>query len=698
MCPNSVGHDECLVGPQSALLVEADSSTFLANTYATESGSDPGFCCRSDAPGSTGFGTVWFKFTATDTSAKISTCNNDPAKDSMFQVFAAGDSSTEERGCATLAMIACSDDVDDCGGGRHGKICVRNLTPGLTYYVMVAAKTSETKGVYQLDIRSPCFDEPIWIADDCNGDGLSDGCEIARGVGADCNLNLILDECEIADGTSLDCNGDSIPDECTSALRVFSPDSPSYSFGAAGAVDGDWVLIGNPYGIGDPDPRAGAAYLFHRTMLTWDKVARLEVPETGRRYFGNSVAMANDEAFVQDFANDEEGMTGVAGAVYVFGHDGADWRFQTKLVVDDPSEWSRTLCQVSVDGDYAAVSACFLGGWFGVPVPAVVYIFHRGSTGWNQEGKLTLPGSVTLGDYAWTIPISLNKNRLAIGAPWESFDDAFQPGAVYVYKRDATGWALESRLTAPDAYMHRNFGAALDLRGDRLVAAVGGAPVSPPMPGAPEMAFQFRRVGSVWGLDGSLSDASAYHSLLDSVAFINDGMTLVGAAGGPHGADFAYVFQRLSTGVWGKVATLGAPAQFSSSTVNYPTVVRAGRDFAIVGVWNPEPSNVEPHGSAYLFAISGGDCNQNGVTDGCDIRDRTSADCDHNGVPDECETLPPFDYDFDGDVDLIDLAGFQRCFTGPATVALCCRMFDSDPDGDVDGDDFVAFGRAFTGP
>jgi hypothetical protein len=61
---------------------------------------------------------------------------------------------------------------------------------------------------------------------------------------------------------------------------------------------------------------------------------------------------------------------------------------------------------------------------------------------------------------------------------------------------------------------------------------------------------------------------------------------------------------------------------------------------------------------------------------------------------------PPFDGDCDGDVDLIDLAGFQRCFTGPgpATVAPCCRMFDSDPDGDVDGGDFVAFNRAFAGP
>ena len=95
-----------------------------------------------------------------------------------------------------------------------------------------------------------------------------------------------------------------------------------------------------------------------------------------------------------------------------------------------------------------------------------------------------------------------------------------------------------------------------------------------------------------------------------------------------------------------------------------------------------------------------GGCNNNGVTDGCDLRDGTSDDCNHDGVPDECDALPPADSDFDGDIDLIDLAGFQRCFTGPgpAKPAPCCRMFDSEPDGDVDLADFVAFRGVFSGP
>ncbi len=37
--------------------------------------------------------------------------------------------------------------------------------------------------------------------------------------------------------------------------------------------------------------------------------------------------------------------------------------------------------------------------------------------------------------------------------------------------------------------------------------------------------------------------------------------------------------------------------------------------------------------------VTGPDCNENGISDGCDIRNGTSADCNRNLIPDECECL-----------------------------------------------------------
>jgi hypothetical protein len=58
------------------------------------------------------------------------------------------------------------------------------------------------------------------------------------------------------------------------------------------------------------------------------------------------------------------------------------------------------------------------------------------------------------------------------------------------------------------------------------------------------------------------------------------------------------------------------------------------------------------------------------------------------------------DVDRDGDVDLVDFAAYQRCFTGPgpATLGPSCDLFDFDFDLDVDLTDYRALATRLTGP
>lgn len=60
----------------------------------------------------------------------------------------------------------------------------------------------------------------------------------------------------------------------------------------------------------------------------------------------------------------------------------------------------------------------------------------------------------------------------------------------------------------------------------------------------------------------------------------------------------------------------------------------------------------------------------------------------------------PGDCDSDGDIDLVDFATFQLCFTGPGADMLppTCTCVDLDNDSDVDLVDFNNFQLAFTGP
>ncbi len=58
------------------------------------------------------------------------------------------------------------------------------------------------------------------------------------------------------------------------------------------------------------------------------------------------------------------------------------------------------------------------------------------------------------------------------------------------------------------------------------------------------------------------------------------------------------------------------------------------------------------------------------------------------------------DTDSDHDVDVVDFAFFQNCFTGQATSAspICLCFFDSDDDEDIDVVDYQALLLSFTGP
>jgi len=735
-CARSFGHDDCWNQHETwrALTVGADSSTFFANTYATESDSDPGFCCRGGAPGAKGLGTVWFKFTATDTSAKISTCNSDPAHDSLFQVFAAGDSSTEERACATLAMIACSDDVDDCGGGRHGKICVRNLVPGQTYYVMVASKTPETRGVYQLDIRSPCFEPPFWNADDCNDNGVPDGCEPGSATAADCNRNDLLDECDIARGNSPDCNANGVPDACditagtsldcqpngvpdecdlhpgngvycdcdddgvpddcdTPRARLVS-DPPLSSFGGLVAMNGDRLLVGGDYEKRGEDFRIPALDVFVRQDSKWVEEARIVLPdEIGQYAYASAIALDGDRAFVsvpQYYSQDPTDLS----AVYIYLRSESGWQFERKVTNPNPIGHRYFGRALDADQNRLAVSALRRGVDY--QSSGEVFLYHREGSDWVLDARIQSPDTPELVD-RFAEQIDLDGEVLAVGDYGYSGYLESRAGAVFIFRLQGTQWTYEAKIQSPVAPESPSFAYRIALR-DNVLIATGIAGVRPPN-SYPISGFVFVRQFGQWTFESELLDPSdSQHGYADSVAVINHGVVMMGSTGGSDLTTRGLVFARTPHGDWNPGGILRTPDRLPGEYVSSRIV---GHDHTVI-IGNPVSDGGGPNsvGAVYVFSLPRIDCQSNGLWDACETRDDPSLDCDKDGVPDECESLPPFDYDFDGDVDLIDLAGFQRCFTGPgpATVTPCCRMFDSDPDGDVDGGDFVAFNRAFAGP
>jgi hypothetical protein len=164
LCGLPPANDECApAGEQAgATAVEMPGWAISDHDSATETEADPGFCCHLQAPGARGIGSVWYRFTASAAAAELSTCaSNAPASDSLLQVFSVRPHDADESPCDNLQMVACNDDAPNCSSGNHNsRLCVNNLIPGETYYVLLAAKADQFRGNYRLDIAAGCDVDP----------------------------------------------------------------------------------------------------------------------------------------------------------------------------------------------------------------------------------------------------------------------------------------------------------------------------------------------------------------------------------------------------------------------------------------------------------------------------------------------------------------------------------------------------------
>lgn len=182
LCPyRRPPNDECF-GPasnQGALGIPVPGSVFVAAATATTGASDPQVGCVDGDGCFQARNTVWFKFVATHTSARLSTCLSPRSQDSVLQVFRPSDTSSPSAECGSLQPMACNDDAPGCGDGRLSELCVGGLVPGRTYYVLLGSKAEEPGSVYQVDIDAPCGP-----ADNAPGDECIDAFALEEGQNA----------------------------------------------------------------------------------------------------------------------------------------------------------------------------------------------------------------------------------------------------------------------------------------------------------------------------------------------------------------------------------------------------------------------------------------------------------------------------------------------------------------------------------
>jgi hypothetical protein len=130
--------DDC----DEALPIACGGSETVNNVAFTTDPADPAYSCRFSGPGQ-GFGTAWFKFVATDTSAQIDTLGS-TAFDTLLAVY--------DGTCGSFTELACNDDSI----GLLSSLCVEGLVPGNTYYIQASSFSAFDLGDITVNVECPC--------------------------------------------------------------------------------------------------------------------------------------------------------------------------------------------------------------------------------------------------------------------------------------------------------------------------------------------------------------------------------------------------------------------------------------------------------------------------------------------------------------------------------------------------------------
>jgi tartrate dehydratase beta subunit/fumarate hydratase class I family protein len=261
---------------------------------------------------------------------------------------------------------------------------------------------------------------------------------------------------------------------------------------------------------------AGAVYVFTRRNATspWTQQAyvKASTPQTAAE-FGHVVNLSADgntmavsayfEASASKGINGNESDTSIpqAGAVYVFTRRGTTWTQQAYIKASNTGEAGTDgnfgdgdqfgfSMSLSDDGNTLAVGAnaedSNAKGINGnqadnsMQSAGAAYIFVRTGTAWTQQAYVKAPNTTANVQFGYSVALSADGNTFAVSA----FDEAGSSravvngptgpfpggrngtGAIYVYTRSGTTWALQSYLKASNAENGDSLGVIVSISDD----------------------------------------------------------------------------------------------------------------------------------------------------------------------------------------------------------------------------------------
>ena len=395
--------------------------------------------------------------------------------------------------------------------------------------------------------------------------------------------------------------------------------------------------------VGAPDDdrygqRSGSAYVFMNDgQGNWIEQQRLEpLDPTADFQFGYAVAMGDDYIYVGSPGHNHNGSRwNGMGAVYRFANQGNGTWTQDNLtfISENPAHGDRFGRSIAYSNGRLVVS---MGEHGYSPNPEVAYIFkHVGGGNWSTEAKLTV-GSNAPGE-SWCNSVAIDGDYAVLGVDIDFRDDV----TAYVFRNHNGTWHMDGEVRGSDTMWYDYFGHAVAISGTTVL----------------------------------IGDYYKKYELFNA-----------------YYAGAAYVFERSATGSWDETEKLiGYHVSYDD---NFGYSVAMNGQQAIVGARGEEcpdrsgrPGGCNS-GAAYVYQLSMPDCNNNLISDYCELALDLSLDCDDDGALDFCQIAadPSLDCDSYGGLDSCEFNNGTALDCNSNGIIDLCDI-DSGTSQDVNLDD-----------
>ena len=390
---------------------------------------------------------------------------------------------------------------------------------------------------------------------------------------------------------------------------------PADFFGISVSIDGDTAIVG-AHRHNWPKADGGAMYVFVRNGTSWTQQAKI-IPDDTQRfdYFGYSVSLSGNSAIVGCIRNGHLGKD--SGAAYIFVRNGTAWTQEAKLVGNNTGREDRFGVSVGISGNLAIVgcpnngptgAAYIFEREFSLPAvglnPPVVgdeRIQEVGKTKWVQQTgrfqRRIIPNRRVDG-FAFGTSVAINDKVAIIGAT-----HADGTGKVYTFTPNTKKlWEQQTKFAGNDSTASDNFGTAVAMSGNRLIA---GAPNHSAGGSGSGAAYIFELAEATWQQQSKLSDSeTASEDQFGYAVAIGDNFAIVGSRqdddGGPN-AGAAYLFSRQRIN-WTRQAKLIANDVAPGDLFGYAVAISG--DTALIGAFGRDDAAPDA-GAAYIFVRSG---------------------------------------------------------------------------------------------